>query len=114
MTTKFTLEIKLGNDLMHNGGDVARVLHEISQHYKLVDAEPLDRDNDFIGNERSEIIIDGNGSVVGSWRIAEQQSGEAIARQVLANHSIRSDWVRSGEQIIDLIDEGVRLARGER
>lgn len=116
MTTKFTLEIKLGNDLMHNGSDVATALREVSQDYRLTDADPLDRENDFVA-ERDPfgIIIDGNGAHVGVWRIAEQSTPDEIAQQVLASHAMdgHPDWMRSVEQIIPLLAEAVRITRGE-
>lgn len=38
---------------------------------------------------------------------------ETIAERVLDNHRIRPDWRRTGEQIIPLLAEAVRIARGE-
>lgn len=45
------------------------------------------------------------------YRVTE--SPEQIAERVLDNHRIRPDWRRTGEQIIPLLAEAVRIARGE-
>lgn len=45
------------------------------------------------------------------FRVTEQP--EQIAERVLDNHRIRPDWRRTGEQIIPLLAEAVRIARGE-
>lgn len=42
------------------------------------------------------------------------ESPEQIAERVLDNHRIRPDWRRTGEQIIPLLAEAVRIARGEQ
>lgn len=111
MTTKFTLEIRLGNDLMRTGGDIARALRKVSESGRLAYAEPLDDENDFVGGAHG-LIIDENGAHVGRFEIAEQATAEEIARRVLDNHAIRDDWRRTGEQIAGLLAEAVRLARG--
>lgn len=41
------------------------------------------------------------------------ETAEQIAERVLDNHRIRPDWRRTGEQIIPLLAEAVRIARGE-
>lgn len=112
MTTKFTLNIRLGNDLMRTGSDIARALRKVSESERLAYIEPIDENNDFVGGMHG-LIIDENGAHVGRFEIAEQKTGEQIAREVLDNHAIRDDWRRTGEQIIGLIDEAVRIARGE-
>lgn len=38
---------------------------------------------------------------------------ETIAQQVLDNHAIKPHWVRSGEQMLKLLAEAVRLGRGQ-
>ncbi|WKW84968.1 hypothetical protein SEA_SALLYK_102 [Microbacterium phage SallyK] len=45
------------------------------------------------------------------YRVTE--SPTQIAERVLDNHRIRPDWRRTGEQIIPLLAEAVRIARGE-
>lgn len=45
------------------------------------------------------------------YRVTE--SPTQIAERVLENHRIRPDWRRTGEQIIPLLAEAVRIARGE-
>lgn len=45
------------------------------------------------------------------YRVTE--SPERIAERVLDNHRIRPDWRRTGEQIVPLLAEAVRIARGE-
>ncbi|QWY80185.1 hypothetical protein SEA_STRAWBERRYJAMM_108 [Microbacterium phage StrawberryJamm] len=42
-----------------------------------------------------------------------RESAEQIAERVLDNHRIRPDWRRTGEQIVPLLAEAVRIARGE-
>ncbi|QNJ55595.1 hypothetical protein SEA_PHINKY_104 [Microbacterium phage Phinky] len=45
------------------------------------------------------------------YRVTERP--EQIAERVLENHRIRPDWRRTGEQILPLLAEAVRIARGE-
>uniref|UniRef100_A0AAU8EHQ1 MazG-like nucleotide pyrophosphohydrolase n=1 Tax=Microbacterium phage Judebell TaxID=3230835 RepID=A0AAU8EHQ1_9CAUD len=45
------------------------------------------------------------------YRVTE--SPTQIAERVLENHRIRPDWRRTGEQIVPLLAEAVRIARGE-
>lgn len=46
-----------------------------------------------------------------NYRVTERP--ERIAERVLDNHRIRPDWRRTGEQIVPLLAEAVRIARGE-
>lgn len=106
MTNHFTIDIRLANAQMLTAEDVAGALENVQ--YQL----------ESLGDESPEgytrPIRDVNGNTVGEWKVVDHKTGEAIAQQVLDNHSIREDWRRTGEQIIGLIDEGVRIARGEQ
>lgn len=114
MTTQFTLIIRMGNDLMHNGRDVAKALRDVASDGRLTDAEPLDSDNEFIAKHSGSTgILDDNGGMVGSWRIAEHLTDEEIAQQVLDNHAIKPYRVCNGEQVRLLLEEAVRISRGE-
>jgi hypothetical protein len=57
---EFTLTIRLGNDAMQTGGDVAEALR------KLADRIDTYRDGSFGANGR---IMDANGNDVGEWMV---------------------------------------------
>lgn len=137
MTTHFTLEIRLGNDAMHTGEDVAEAL--IVTGRKI-----MSNSIDYASMEDGENghILDLNGNQVGGWRVRESRengtlseqvydalmaagrrgladafsdrpSADSIAQAVLDSHAIRDDWRRSGEQVRALITEAIQRDRGE-
>lgn len=106
MTNHFTIDIRLANAQMLTASDVAEALRTVEyQLESLGDESPA-------GYTRP--IRDVNGNTVGEWKVVDHKTGLEIAREVLDNHRIRADWRRTGDQILDLIDEGVRIARGEQ
>lgn len=104
----FTLSIRLGNEAMQTGADVAEQLHRaagiLGEYYEALTP----------GLNSS--VYDQNGNRVGEWRAEReerQESAAEIATAVLEAHRIRPDWKRDGEQIHGLLMEAVRAARGE-
>lgn len=113
MTTHFTLDIRLGNALMRDGDDIGTALRAVADDWRLEGAVILDEDNEVVSTPHG-LILDLNGSQVGHWQVTERDvEPEAVARIVLDNHAIRPDWKRTGEQMISLIAEAIRLDRGE-
>lgn len=60
-----------------------------------------------------EAILDAGGSVDANHNVTWQKTAEQIAEEVLRNHAIQPHWVRTGEQLKNLLEEAVHLARGE-
>jgi hypothetical protein len=61
MPETFKIEIRLGNDAMQTGDDVARALRKIAQRLATwVDGKPTDTDHG--------AVMDDNGNKVGIWR----------------------------------------------
>jgi hypothetical protein len=60
---KFTLQIKLGNEAMQTGYDIAQALTEVAEKLRGED----DARMDWSGN-----IRDINGNTVGSWKVGSR------------------------------------------
>lgn len=63
MSPRFVLKIKLGNDAMQTGEDVARALREV--------AEWIDDDTPFDQPEDGKTIFDVFGNTVGNWHVTD-------------------------------------------
>lgn len=62
MSKHFTLSIKMGNDAMQTGEDVAGALRDAANYIEQRD--------------QGSLIIDANGNTVGNFHYFEQEEGE--------------------------------------
>lgn len=106
----FVLTMELGNAAMLTGGDIADRLAVTAD--KIEADYGTDQLDDWLG--LGAFVRDANGNKVGRWGIESPKTAEQIAADVLAEHAIKPEWVRNGEQIAGLLAEAVRAARGER
>lgn len=107
----FTLTIRMENAEMQTDGHLAEVLRDLA--YQLAEGDDGTRSNP---TREPGKILDINGQTVGSWRIADLESPEKTAEDVVkGTFEIRDGDVQetSASFIRDVIANVIELERGQ-